>query len=329
MNFFWLILLFLAIFFILFSFLFARITYKRIFRYHYHFKGEKKSLYQKKPYSFETKKGTLKGFLYSKGESSYLLVLVHGLLAEHQEYLAFIDALVEAGFDVFAYDCLGCGESSGKGILSLNQSKKDLITVLKEIHHWSQYKKISLIGHSLGGYAVVALPQEYKIRIDKIISIAGFEKRQNIIRKTSMGNVPSIFKFFLFPFLLLFERMHGKFLKNEIKNEIQKTPNISYMIWHSKDDKTVPLSSSILFSLKEENFPNVTKHLFENREHNYFLLTEACKKYRKEKFALYRKMKKEKKIKTYEDFEKKYVDLSCFNEIDPSTFRMLKDFLYE
>ena len=63
--------------------------------------------------SFELGGSTLRGHVYGVENTRGLVILRHGIFSQHQDYLAFVTALVDRGWKVFAYDAIGCGESDG------------------------------------------------------------------------------------------------------------------------------------------------------------------------------------------------------------------------
>ncbi len=82
------------------------------------------------------------------------VVLVHGITASLEDWLPLVPHLLEAGLSVVALDLRGHGQSSlGSERLSTRRLADDLAGVLCSL----DLRRAVLAGHSLGGYAALAL----------------------------------------------------------------------------------------------------------------------------------------------------------------------------
>ena len=91
------------------------------------------------------------GTLNRQNESDKLIIFVHGITGHQNEHHYFnaVQFFNEKGFDVFRFNLYGGGPHARETInVSLSIHGQDITTVLK--HFREKYKKIFLIGHSLG-----------------------------------------------------------------------------------------------------------------------------------------------------------------------------------
>jgi pimeloyl-ACP methyl ester carboxylesterase len=90
---------------------------------------------------------TIVGYRWNKGGERKVLIL-HGFESTAINFAAYIQPLVNKGYEVLAFDAPAHGRSSGKQITALIY--RDLI---KHVH--GQYGPVqSYMGHSLGGFAL-------------------------------------------------------------------------------------------------------------------------------------------------------------------------------
>lgn len=97
----------------------------------------------------------LKGVLYSSKGNTGLIIICHGFGGSRKS--DFIKNLTSGlkikNYDTFSFDFSGNGESEGVfGEAGLIKEKSDLICI---INHFRKYKKIILIGYSMGGAVVI------------------------------------------------------------------------------------------------------------------------------------------------------------------------------
>ena len=142
----------------------------------------------------------LKGYYYPAADSKGLVITVHGFHAGADDYLPIIEYMVNAGYDVFAYDSTGTYDSEGSSVVGLCQALVDLDNVfnyLKSTPHADKPK--FLIGHSLGGYAassVLALQKSSNIKACALIAPMNngftmvYEKAEQFVGKIALPNKP-------------------------------------------------------------------------------------------------------------------------------------------
>lgn len=328
-----LIILFIILGLILFafvlSFILYRIIYKSMFLVHFQNKENPTSYLKEEEYTLKEKNNLLKAYYYHNERASHLIVFSHGLMSEHRNYYPIYEKLYENGYSVFTYDGHGSYKSSGKGIESLIQSVRDIECVLDFINNNLPYKKITLIGHSLGAYAIIKADKIYKKNVQKIISVSGFSSRKKIIENTSLNHTPLILKMMILPFLLHKENKFEKFNDDEILISLKANENIKHFILHSKDDHIVPYKVSIAHLLDDNSLNNVKVKLYENRGHNGILYSDECNLYRKKCHHQFYEMQKKGIVKSFGDYKTKYVSILEYEVMDKELLKTLKEFIDE
>ena len=192
----------------------------------------------RREYSVKNQNGhTLRGyFYYYEGcREDSLVVFEHGMGVGHRAYMREIVTLCKRGYPVYSYDHTGCTESEGEHIRGFSGSLADLDAVITSLLSLSDLagKKISVVGHSWGGFSTMNIGVLHK-ELHSLVAISGFSSVKDIQKQV----VP----FFLRPFI------NGLY-------EIEKKENPSYatvcsacslsktdakvLIIHSDDDKTV------------------------------------------------------------------------------------------
>lgn len=195
---------------------------------------------------------TLRGGLhYQKDMTSPkgLLVWVHGMGVNYENYLAEIEWLTKEGYVVFSYNNTGVDTSGGDDLKGLLQAPLDLQYALKYIYSLEVYNDIPniLIGHSWGGFAVATVSQlDIPRPVDGIVTLAGFWRNINVIEDIAnyyVGDIVSL----LVPYLTVYENfLFGEYSSlNGIDGLNGATAPV--MIIHSKDDIIVSHENNYLY----------------------------------------------------------------------------------
>ena len=113
----------------------------------------------------------LQGYLCGTGDT--LAVLAPGLGNGAFSYAPQIQWLARAGLRVFSFDYTGCYGSTGRSCRGFPQAADDLRAALRFLEENGRFgsRRLVLLGHSMGGYAVCcALPGS---RVDAAVCIGG------------------------------------------------------------------------------------------------------------------------------------------------------------
>ena len=252
---------------------------------------------KKEAHFFKTKRGDrLAGYFYSyeNHEEGRIVLFEHGMGVGHVAYMREIEMLARHGYLVYSYDRTGCSESEGDGIRGFLGSVADMDSCIDMLKRDFPDKKISVIGHSWGGFSTMCAPL-YHPDVAHLVAISGF---------VSVDTIQSQ----VVPFLLAFSR--GKLRSVEAKEnpsyisstatEALKRTDIPVLIIHSVDDKIVsykknflPLKSALA---DKENVRFLTVN-GKNHSPNY---TDDATKYKDEFFASLKRAAKKKQLETQE-----------------------------
>ena len=267
----------------------------------FYFSSENFPGLMKESYPFGAKAGhTLQGYLYSYANplKDRLIVFDHGFGGGHRSYMKEIERIAREGYLVFAYDHTGCMESEGETTNGFAQSLSDLddcIRTLKADDRWSE-EKISVIGHSWGGYATLNIPALHP-DVTHIVAISGFLSVEQMLRQTFRG-----WKKFYFDAVFAVEASTNPDFVHYNARETFKNMTTKAFVIHSADDQLVKAGDH--FALLRQDMigqeENKTFVLTDLKGHNPNF-TEDAVKYKDEFFAeLTRKLKK-KQLTTDEE----------------------------
>lgn len=193
----------------------------------------------------------LEGSFYFQSENlepKGLIVWVHGMGVNNENYLAEIELLTKENYLVFSYNNTGVDTSEGDSLKGLIQSPIDLKYALDYIYDLNLFNDIPniLIGHSWGGFAVSSVSQlGLKRDVDGIISIAGFWKNINVITDIAKYYVGDVIEL-LVPYLNLYE--YYLFGENTNLNGVDGllSTDAKVLMLHSKDDVIVRHDTNFL-----------------------------------------------------------------------------------
>lgn len=188
--------------------------------------------------SFTGDKGQrLSAHFYYRGEPrcDRLIMLDHGMGCGHASYLKEIDVITRQGYTVFTYDHTGTMNSEGKNIGGFSQSLSDLDRAVAFVRSHEEYKdaKISVIGHSWGGYSAMNIAAIYP-DITHVVAIAGFVSPKAIQNQALTG------------FLRVCRRTVYELERDTLpdyylydgRESMKKAKNTRALFIHSRDDET-------------------------------------------------------------------------------------------
>jgi pimeloyl-ACP methyl ester carboxylesterase len=236
-------------------------------------------------------------FYYENYKKDQILLFLPGLSCGHSAYFREINELAKKGYKVLTLDYMGCGESEGKALLSLNTPTSDVLELLNILNI---KEEILLVGHSLGGFTVINL---MNLRND-------FKRAVAISPFISIYNECSYFvkSKFILKGILRYEKKVYKDLPNLDNFAYLKSTSDKILFIHSEDDAMVPFPTSTKL-VQELNNPNLSFKIFNNRKHNPNYTDDAVN-YMNEVFGKYYSLIKDKKIITDEDKVNYFKDVS-------------------
>jgi pimeloyl-ACP methyl ester carboxylesterase len=121
----------------------------------------------------------IKYWLYGE-EDRPVVVLTHGATLDHMSFMDQVPALVENGYRVLTWDMRGHGDSSPMGRkATLQIHVEDLIAIMEN----AGIEKVTLVGHSLGGFVSQLFAHKYPERVDALA----------VLGCTDISQKPSLF----------------------------------------------------------------------------------------------------------------------------------------
>ncbi len=202
--------------------------------------------------SFLSNEGqTLRGAFYTNETTQTpkgLIVWVHGMGVNHNNYLGEIQWLTDHDYVVFSYDNTGVQASDGDSLKGMSQAPIDLQYALKHLQESNAYPDIPhvLVGHSWGGFAVCSVAQlGLPYEIDGIVSLAGFWKNVNAVLDIARPYTGDIIDL-LYPYLTVYERIcYGELAEINGIDGLQAT-DAKVLIIHSEDDAVIQFDSNYI-----------------------------------------------------------------------------------
>lgn len=259
--------------------------------------------------SFKTPEGLLcRGniYAYDGARKDSLVVFCHGIGGGHLSYMREIDVLCKAGYEVLSYDCIGCFSSEGSSIRGMTESINDLVSCLSFIQNDPDLKsrKLSLVGHSWGGFAVGAvLGMDYNVYSACILST--FESLDTVFDYFGDGKL-KIFK----KGILKFERkVNDKYVDISLSKTLQNT-KAKVLFIQSSDDRMLNIEAGLRAIKAKVTNPNVSFVEVSGKGHNPNYTTDAVT-YMNSSFGQYYAKIKKKELKTFEQ-KKAFIDTLDF-----------------
>ncbi|MBQ2876581.1 MAG: alpha/beta fold hydrolase [Clostridia bacterium] len=287
---------------------------------------------REEPFVFENQLGDkLQGafYLYDGCKSDRLIIFDHGMGVGHNSYMKEIETLARGGYKVLAYDHTGCTHSEGESIRGLSGSLADLdacITALKS-KGMLDGVKLSVVGHSWGGYAAMNIVAYHK-DIHSIVALSGFISLKDMLKQEMAGT--------LAPFRHIaykYERMKNGDYADASALESLKSTNAKALIIHSDDDDTVSFKKHFLKIQREVdrgNIPSERATLLpvHGKLHNPNY-TEDAAKYKRRLFVEISRKRRRKQLRTPEQKAafKAMWDYERMTEQDPEIWKIIFEHL--
>lgn len=270
------------------------------------------------PVSISTKKGAIRGNIYSYDRDSYqgICVFSHGMWGSHNAYIQEIELLARAGFRVFGFDYYGTELSDGKSILGLGNSLMSLDVAVSYVKRVYPNEKIYVMGHSWGGFAAASIAHYHK-DLEKIVVMSPFISVRSILKQM----LPKLLHPVI-PFILIFDALHcGKYSFAKVKKILTHT-DIPTLILHSLEDSMVPYAISTGILKNEVKNNKITYRIVDGKKHNPDYTLEALA-YTKSSYEAISLIVDE----TEKMNRKKQLDYHKMGEIDEKVFDIILDFL--
>jgi len=281
-----------------------------------------KKILPRTTFKFSSNREKLQGYYYeAKTKAKGIVILVHGFHSGSDDYLPITMRLVEKGYDVFSYDGCGTYRSTGKSLNGFLQGLVDLDYAVRYINNSKKYagKKLFLLGHSCGGFAVNAVLNIHK-KFNAVASIAAVNNAYKLLLDKGdeyAGEIASTG--FSEEFLDNHQKqIFGKYCKYTALDGVNSV-KIPIFIAHGKNDETISYElQSLISKRKQIKNPNVTYVTTSNNQGGHVSIWHSVKSndYQKEVDSTLKRMKKDKK--SHEEVAEyvKTVDHALYSEIN-------------
>ena len=255
-------------------------------------------------------------YYYDNCKEDKIVLFCHGLGPGHTAYLKEIETLAKHGYKVLTLDYMGCGESKGKLLRSLNEPTRDTSELLDYL---KLDKPIVLVGHSLGGYTALNLVNLRK-NLQKAVILSGFLTISSLVEE----NIKS--KFVSSRILKYEQKMEPELSKLDSIEYLKNTTDDLFFI-QSDDDMVVPYSLGLKVVEGIDN-SHIKTLKVTGKKHNPNYSYSAIE-YMNEVFGNYNSLLAEKKIKTNEDKINYFKDVSLpkLVEQDEEIFKAIFGFI--
>ncbi len=278
--------------------------------YYDHYKGR----YPREEVRFMSGENELHGFIYGAENKhpSALLVFAHGIGCGHEDYLKELLWFVDKGWCVFTYDATGSGYSEGEGTMGLPQSALDLDAALTFVENDSRLnsKRIYLMGHSWGGYAVTAV-LNFDHKIEAAASISGYAVPVEMIYEFSTDVVGSA-RPLIYPSIVLYNKLRfGEYAGLSAVDGINRS-DTPVLILHGTNDSMIGYNESAIINKRDEiTNPKVRYVTLENVTHTGMFYTKEAREYKSEFYEERNKhenISEEELIKLYDAADRELVN---------------------
>jgi pimeloyl-ACP methyl ester carboxylesterase len=196
---------------------------------------------------FKFEEYNIVGYRWNKGGKRKVLIN-HGFESSAVNFLAYVNPLIEKGYEVLMFDAPAHGRSSGKRITAIIY--KELIKYVHDLYGPVQ----SYMGHSLGGFAVcLALAELSHDENCKVVLIA-----PAIQTTTAIDNFFSFIKLdnkVRSAFEGIIETRSGHPVSWFSINRTMKTIRARVLWLHDEGDQVTPLRDAK--KVEAENYPNI------------------------------------------------------------------------
>ncbi len=208
-------------------------------------------------FSFPSGQNTLSGWRYDAADPKGLVVIVNGIGDGADAHLNETVAFVHAGWSVATWDATGVGDSEGRGVVGLQQIRKDLAAFLDyrtQSDAWNGLP-VMLYGHSAGAYAAATeLPAHPEIKA--AVCISGFDRPVALMHAHAKKRV-GVLADPEYPFLYLeCAFLFGKNADASARAAIDAVTTPVLIVGGNSDD-LVPYGNSLIRDPKAYADPNV------------------------------------------------------------------------
>ncbi len=211
---------------------------------------------------------------YDSGKGERTILLIHGYLESIETWDRVMTPLVKGGFRVVALDVPGHGISEIKGEVHTPEFVADTINALLEKLNIS---KVTVMGHSMGGYMALALAMKYPEKVEAIIMHHSTPDSDTPERKANREREIEVIRSGRKELLATINPGKG-FAKKNRKRYDDEILELSEQVMMTEDDGIIALLNGMM--VREDGNPTVSKYgnkvLFIFGRDDEFMPVEYC-----------------------------------------------------
>lgn len=185
-------------------------------------------------FQIEVNSKKVQGWKWGEGPG---ILFVHGWNGRGIQLSRFFKPLVQAGYAVITFDAPGHGESDGK-----TSSYFELTDTVRTILNQQQkFNIVGLIGHSLGGAAVINALSKENISLPGVLIAPAIRLRDVLFNAFELFGIPGAV---YHKAIEEFELRFGYSLEKDDPWKLMPKVNSNIVIVHDRRDRSIPLIDS-------------------------------------------------------------------------------------
>ena len=213
----------------------VRFVKKHVFRpANYHTSAEEKRVLDiGSTFQIEVHGKTIKGWRWGEGPG---ILFVHGWNGRGVQFHRFFDLITKAGYSAITFDAPGHGESSGH--TSSYFEWTDTIRVLLNSQH---PKIVGMVGHSLGGSAVINALSKEQIAIPTALIAPVFKLKEILFSTFELYGIPgAVYR----GAISEYEARFGYTMNNDNPHRLLSAIETDLLVVHDRQDQAIPFQDS-------------------------------------------------------------------------------------
>jgi len=189
------------------------------------------------------------------------VLFVHGWNGRGIQFNRFISPLLRAGYSAITFDAPGHGESGGK--TSSYFELTDTVRAMMNLQNGFSIKAI--IGHSLGGSAIINALSKEHISLPAVLIAPALRLKQLLFNTFNLHGIPEVI---YRKAIEEYEHRFGYTLESDDPCELLPALGIDLLIVHDRQDQAIPFQDSEDIA---KAWPNVVLHETEGLGHKRIL----------------------------------------------------------
>ncbi len=297
---------------------------------HYFSHEDYENMTQEK-FTFLSNDINLQGYLYQVTPLKHKgnIIFVHGIGVGHIQYTNDIHHYCEQGYDVYTFDGQGCLNSDGTGLEYFSNYVKNLDDFINYLKTKESLKgtKFTLVGHSLGGYAVNVIPQLHNDDIIRIVSFSGFNNVLQLMEDKFIPSLKGVGKILAKNFAKIDKKNAPAYSLSTVDVIEKNKPEILFIA--GEEDTVVLRSTSFdVFKEKLNYLENTYFMLVKARHHNPYVTKESAEYFKKTRI-LFEELTKAYKIIPDDKLKEYYesLDYKLLVELDKNVMDVVDKFI--